>query len=214
MLSIIACLVAIFSILVVAEVLWRAEILKGEYQRKFVHISSASFVAFWPWLISWRAIELIGLGMFLVVLVNHLKHTLHFSGDLRKRSVGGVTLALVITICALMTHVKLFFALAILHTSLADGFAAVTGTRYGEGWGYKVFGQLKTVIGTMTFWLVSLIILGIGLLFAYSSISPHNYILLLLLLPPLLAGLENIAVLGLDNLAVPIAVLLVLKAFS
>ena len=214
MLSILACLVGVFGVLAVAETLWRADILKGEYQRKFVHILTAGFVAFWPWLISWHAIEALGIAMLVLVLANHMHEQLHFSADLRKKSVGGITLALVITAAALMTHNKIFFAIAILNTALADGLAAVFGTRYGKNWEYKVFGYPKTVIGTMTFWLVSLLILGVGLLFAYTNISAQNYLLLLLFLPPVLAAIENLAVDGVDNIAVPVAVILALKAFS
>lgn len=214
MLSILACLVGVFGVLVIAEILWRARILKGEYQRKFVHILTASFVAFWPWLVDWHAIEGLGVAMLAIVAANHLQEQLHFSGDLRKKSVGGFALALVITIAALMTHNKIFFAIAILNTALADGLAAVFGTRYGKNWEYKIFGYPKTVIGTMTFWLVSLLILGVGLLFVYTSISSQTYVLLLLFLPPTLAAIENIAVDGVDNIAVPIAALLALKTFS
>lgn len=214
MLSVLACLVGVFAVLVVAEVLWRAKILQGEYQRKFVHILTTSFVAFWPWLISWRQIQLLGLAMLAIVLLNHTRETLHFSADLRKKSFGGITLALAVMACAGLTSNKIFFAIAMLNTALADGLAAVIGTRYGERWEYKVFGYPKTVLGTMAFWVTSLCIIGIGLLFGYASISSHSYTLLLLLLPPLLALVENIAINGLDNIAVPIAVLLVLKTFS
>jgi dolichol kinase len=63
-----------------------------------------------------------------------------------------------------------------LHVALADGFAAIIGTKYGRAWAYKVFGQTKTIIGSMTFWVVSLCILGIGLLFAHDLIPFSHYI--------------------------------------
>jgi uncharacterized membrane protein len=63
----------------------------------------------------------------------------------------------------------------------------------------------------MTFWLASLCILGVGLLFAHDIIAFNHYALLLILLPPTLAFLENLAVLGLDNVVVPVAVVLALQ---
>ncbi|HLB66329.1 MAG TPA: hypothetical protein VJJ78_01905, partial [Candidatus Saccharimonadales bacterium] len=63
MLAVIACLAGIFAILVIEEIFYKRKILQGEYLRKFVHISAGSFIAFWPWLISWRAIQLIGVLM-------------------------------------------------------------------------------------------------------------------------------------------------------
>lgn len=207
MLAVLASLVGVLAILTMAEMLWRTDILKGEYQRKFVHVPAAAFFAVWPWLLSWRQIQLLGLAMLVVLGANKFDEVLHFSADLRKKGLGGVCLALAVVFCAFITTNKLFFAIALLHVSLADGFAAVIGTRYGYNWRYKVFGQLKTVLGTMTFWLMSLLILGIGLL----STGGHNYGLLLVCLPPTLAAVENITPLGLDNLTVPLAALLVLK---
>src|SRR5579862_211075 len=174
MLSVLACLVGMFAVLAVAEVLWRAKILVGEYQRKFVHILTTSFVAFWPWLISWRQIQLLGLMMLAIVALNHTRETLHFSADLRKKSLGGITLALAVIACASLTSNKIFFAVAMLNAALADGLAAVVGTRYGAKWEYRVFGYTKTVLGTMAFWITSLCVIGTGLLVGYTSISSQS----------------------------------------
>lgn len=200
------------AILVFAELLWRADVLRGEYQRKFVHILAGTFFATWPWLLSWRQIEIMGVLMLIVLGANTLiSEVLHYSADLRKKGVGGVCLALAVIVCALLTKDKAFFAIAILQTSLADGFAAVFGTWFGANWGYKAFGQTKTVIGTMAFWLTSLIVLGVGLSLAGGAVPQKDYGWLLLGLPPALAAVENITPLGLDNLTVPLAALLVLK---
>ncbi|OVE78538.1 hypothetical protein BVY00_02540, partial [bacterium G20] len=80
----------------------------------------------------WRSMELIGLAMLLVVLLNHRSKTIHMNGDIKRQTYGGVLFAVAIILCALLTHVKIFFALAILHLSLADGLAAVIGTAYGK----------------------------------------------------------------------------------
>jgi dolichol kinase len=50
--------------------------------------------------------------------------------------------------------------------SLADGLAAVIGTRYGNRQKYLVLGYTKSVLGTLTFFVVSL-----GILFGYSHYS-------------------------------------------
>ncbi len=208
MLAFIACFCGVLGILVFAELLWRANVLRGEYQRKFVHVLAGTFFATWPWLLSWHQIQIMGVLMLVVLGTNnYVDRVLHYGANLRKKSLGGICLALAVITCAFLTHDKVFFSLAILQTSLADGFAAVFGTRFGKNWGYKAFGQTKTVIGTMAFWLASVLILGIGLL----STGSHNYGLLLIFLPPALAAVENITPLGLDNLTVPLATLLVLK---
>lgn len=214
MLAVFACLVGVFGILTMAEMMWRTNVLKGEYERKFVHVPAATFFAFWPWLLSWRQIQFLGLAMLIVLAANKRDKTLHFSAELRKRSLGGASLAIAVVLCGLLTTNKLFFAIALLHISLADGFAAVFGTLLGQNWQYKVFGQVKSVIGTMTFWLASFFILGVALLFDYGQISSNSYTTILLLLPPILAAIENFTPLGLDNLSVPLIALIALKIFA
>ena len=41
------------------------------------------------------------------------------------------------------THNHLLFAAAMLHLSIADGLAAVIGTKYGKGNTYKVFASAR-----------------------------------------------------------------------
>lgn len=213
MLSVIVCLAGVGVILVAGEMLRRRKLLKGENQRKFVHILAGSFIAFWPWLVSMQTIQLLGLAMLLVVAYNHYKYKkLYFMGGSHKKEYGDLFLALAVTVCAMLTVSKVFFALAILQVALADGLAAIAGVEYGKRWRYKVFGRQKTVIGSMTFWFVSLCILGIGLLIANTAVSFSSYYYLLLLLPPVLTILENTAVLGADNVLLPVVAILVLRA--
>ena len=205
-----ACIAAILIILATAELLWRKKLLVGENQRKFVHILVGTFAAFWPWFLSWEVIQLLGLIMLAATLANRHFKQLHYTAGLRKEGYGDILLAAAITLCAMLTTEPIFFTLAILHLSLADGFAAVVGVNWGKYWRYRIFEQMKTVLGTMAFWFVSLCILGAGTLFAYDLIPFTNYVLLILLLPPLLALVENISVKGFDNLMVPTVALLAL----
>lgn len=215
MLAVLVCLVGVGIVVLAGEVLRRKKILKGENQRKFVHILAGGFIAFWPWLISWQAIQLLGLAMLLVVGYNHFRYKkLYFMDGPHRRGYGDIFLALAVTLCAQLTASKIFFALAIMQVALADGLAAIIGSEFGKKWGYKVFGHKKTVIGTMTFWLVSLCVLGFGLLIFDTAISFNNYFYILLLLPPVLSLLENAAILGLDNIVLPIVAILALRAAS
>jgi dolichol kinase len=211
MLTVILSLLAVLAVLLIDEFLWRKKIIHGELKRKLVHIAVTTFVAFWPWIMGWKAIQLIGIAMILVLLVNRHVKVLHYLGGIRQQTYGDVFLALSITTTALITNEKIFFAVAMLHVALADGFAAMIGTKYGRAWTYKVFGQPKTIIGSMTFWVVSVLILGIGLLPAYHLIPFSHYLVLLIVLPPILTLTENVAVLGMDNLAIPIIAVAILQ---
>ena len=104
--------------------------------------------------------------------------------------------------------------MAILHLALADGLAAIVGQNFGDYWRYRVYGQVKTVVGTMTFWLVSLIILGVGSLLAPSSVDYSHFGLIIILLPPILSFVENFSIKGTDNITVPFVLLIALRAVS
>lgn len=211
MLAVIACLSGIFVVLVIEEIFYKTKILKGEFLRKFVHMAAGTFIAFWPWLISWQAIQLIGVVMAAVIWLNHKLKALHAGGGVERKTYGFYLFALAVIITPFLTHNKTIFALAMLNMALADGMAAIVGTLYGSKYEFRVFGQLKTVIGSMAFWFVSICILGPGLLFLHNSLSFNHYLLLMVILPPILAFLESIAVLGLDNLIVPVAVIFALR---
>jgi dolichol kinase len=199
MLAVFLSLLAVLSVLLLDEFLWRKKIIHGELKRKLVHIAVTTFVAFWPWF------------MGIVLLVNRQVKILHYLGGIRQQTYGDVFLALSITTSALLTSNKVFFAAAMLHVALADGFAAIIGTKFGRGWQYKVFGQTKTILGSMTFWIVSICILGGGILAAHNLIPYNHYAILLIVLPPILTLTENLAVWGTDNLAIPIVVIAALQ---
>jgi dolichol kinase len=215
MLAIFACLVGVFAILVIGELLGQQKILRGDPQRKLIHIIVGCFIAFWPWFISWKAIAWIGVAMLAVVLLNHRVKLIDFHSSINRNTYGDIFFALAIIAAALITDDKIFFALAILIMSIGDSAANLIGQKYGgKQWRYKVFNHTKTVIGTMAMWFTSICILGVGLLFAHDLVSFSAYATLILVLPPILVVAENIGLLGADNLLVPLVVLLALNLAS
>ncbi len=211
MLAIVAALVGVFTLLVISELLGRRKKLRGDPQRQFVHITVGSFIAFWPWIMSWSAIVWLGVAMLLVAFINQRLKIIDFHSRLNRDTNGHIFYALSIICSALITHQKVFFAIAILIMAIGDGLANVVGQRYGRNWQYRVFHQTKSVIGSMTMWFSSLIILGAGLLFAHNTIDFSNYVVLLIILPPIITAAENISVAGVDNLILPLVTLAVLN---
>lgn len=211
MLAVIACLAGIFALLVADELLGVYKILKGEYRRKFLHISAGTFIAFWPWLISWHWIEISAVLMIAFMVANRYIPLFNYHGWIGRARSGDIFFGLAIFVAAFIAHNKVFFALAILQVAVADGLAAVAGISSGKNWDYKVFGSKKTVIGSMIFWIASACIFGAGLLAAHDVFSFQDYYMMLLLLPPLLTLLENVSIFGLDNLVIPIATIVILR---
>jgi len=210
MLAIAFCLFGVLAILALAEILWRKKTLRQEYHRKFVHMGVGLFVAFWPWLISWREIQVIGVAMAIVVVLDREIRFFKLDRRITRQTFGDLFFALAISLCALLTTNKYFFMIAVLHVAVADGMAAIIGRKYGAKWRYKVFGETRSVLGTMAFWSSSFVILGIGLLFVLQP-SIYAYAIMLLVLPPLLSLLENLSILGLDNIVISVAVISALK---
>jgi dolichol kinase len=197
----------VFLLIVCAEYFSRTGRVHSEVTRKFVHMSVGTFVATWPFFLSWREIALVGLAFLLVVIVSVQFNIFRSIHGVNRNAVGEIMFAIVITTLAGLSGNKWIFAAAMLHLSLADGFAALIGTAFGKHGGpYRVFGSPKSVAGTTTFLLVSSVIIGI-----YAHVTHQTDWGMLVLLPPLAAAAENIGGYGLDNLIVPMIVVAVLR---
>jgi len=167
-----------------------------------------SFVAFWPFFLSWREIQLLSLAFFIVICLS-IRFNVFRSIHAVKRSINGELLfAIVIGLLALISTNEWIFMAAILHLSLADGLAAIVGIGWGDTNSYKVFGRMKSVAGSMAFLICSFIILGMYAVFADSTTSFLTFLWL-----PFAATLaENIAVRGTDNLVMPMLIAIVLTS--
>lgn len=197
----------VFLLLVVVEYMWRVKKYRSEFTRKFVHITVGTFAAFWPWFLSWNQIELLAAAFFVVILVSRFLSifgSIHLIG---RKTVGELFFAVSIGLTAFITHDRLIFAVALLHMSLADGLAAIFGTKFSKKSAYEIFGQRKTVVGTITFWLTSLIILSVYFAVSHAGGAWPT----LLWLPLATTLLENIGLRGSDNVLVPAAVALALR---
>jgi len=197
-----------FAILVYAEWLARAKRIHTELTRKLVHILVGTFVAFWPFFLSWNEIEFLSVA-FLIVVSLSIKFDIFKSIHAVKRNaVGELLFAVVIGILAYSITAPWVFAAAMLNLSLADGIAAIVGLGWGERNNYKVLGHTKIVAGSMAFFITSLIIMIVYSVFSHSGVG----LLTIILLPAVATVAENIAVQGMDNIVIPLLVALVLSS--
>ncbi len=203
----------ILSVLIVGLVLfanehhWRNKASQSELSRKIIHIFVGSFVAFWPLYISWDWIRIISLAFLLVVLISKGLNIFASIHEIERFSVGEVCFALAVGGITFITKNDWIYAVALLQMSLADGLAAIFGVRFGKSTMYKVFGAAKSLVGSATFLITSLLILII-----VSSLVNLGLSVVLILLTALAAtAVENFSVYGLDNLLIPIAVTLILS---
>jgi len=204
--SLLLTVLLIFIILVIAELWWRRLHAHGEFSRKFVHITVGTFVAFWPFFLSWTEIETLSIAFLIVVIVSRQFKLFQAIHSVQRPTWGELFFAIAVGLVALVTHDKWVYAAALLQMSLADGLAAVLGVRYGKAHSYLVFGHRKSLIGSATFFVVALLIL-----LTVNHWTDHTVSLGLAAAIALLASvLENVAVRGLDNLLVPLAVALLI----
>ncbi len=201
----------VFIILLVSEVLWKLGRLKGELARKFIHIFVGVFVAFWPFYMEFKWIRLISLAFLGVIYISRELKLFHAIEDVKRKTWGDMFFAIGIGLCAVLAPTPWIFTAAILHLSLADGLAAIVGERFGAQNRYKIFGQVKSVAGTLSYWLISL---GIMTFTVGAGLIGFNQMvwLLILGLPVSAALLENVSPRGTDNIIVPLFVTITLSS--
>lgn len=199
-------------ILFASEFLWRTRIFKGaETSRKLVHIITGIYIAFWPLIMSFVWIQVLSILLFVAVYTSKKRHIFRSIHSVRRLTYGEMLFPVGVFIAATFAQSGWVYMAAVLHLSLADGLAALVGVRYTKRYGYKIFGQSKTIIGTAVFYVTSFTIVAATMLLdpaAYGS----NVLFVVLLLPIGTTFIENIAIFGTDNLFVPIVVIAILNS--
>ena len=202
MIPLIITVVVIFLLLLGNEFWWRKKTVHSELSRKFIHITVGSFVAFWPFFLDWNQIKILSIAFVVVVVISKQLNLFQAIHSVNRPTRGEIFFALAVGAVALISEDKWIYMAAVLQMSLADGLAAVIGTRYGKSSRYTVFGHVKSIYGTATFFVTSLAIL---LGYAYFAGEPVQ-ILALIGLAAAASLIENVGVEGIDNLLVPVLV--------
>ncbi len=174
-----------------------------EWSRKLLHIGTGPVV-----LIAWalgieRAIALpAAAAVTLLTALNHYFRLLPAVEDVGRHSYGTVAYGAAITVL-----LALFWpwqptavAAGVLVMALGDGLAGLLGASLPSP-SWTLWGQRKSVLGTASMAVVSLAVLLV--LRAAGGVGPPASALVLIALVAVL--LEQIALLGIDNLSVPVA---------
>lgn len=204
----IAAVAIVFLILVFAEYLSRYKGVHSELTRKIVHVLVGMFVAFWPFFLSWRQIQLLSVLFLVVVLVSIKLNIFGSIHAVSRNKMGEVLFAVIIGLLAFISTDPWIFAAAMLHLSLADGLAAVVGLAYGDGNSYRIMGRTKSLAGSLAFFFSS-----IAIMLWYVSFSGTEPSAVAVLWLPVAATIaENLSGEGTDNLVIPVLVALVLTS--
>jgi len=201
----------VFGMLLLAEYLRSKQKIRGEVARKFVHVSVGTFVATWPWFLDTNQIYILSALFAAGVIISRYANIFKSIHGVRRRSWGDLLFAAGIAATAFLASEPWIFSVAILHLSIADAAAAVVGQSVKRPKNYRVFGRRKSVVGTMTFWIISLLIastfvvLQPGLVVAQTAAT-------IVWLTVVVTLVENISPPGADNFLVPTVAALILNS--
>lgn len=202
-------LLAVALLLCITEILWRGGKLHVETSRKIVHMGTGVIVAFWPHFLDWSVVQLLALAMLAAILVSHQFHIFKSIHSVSRLTKGEILYPIGIGICALLEPAPWVFSVAILHLALADGLAAIAGVHYGKKTRYMIISHGKSLLGSAAFFVTSfLIFVGASFLVSENAL-PHLYGWFLWSALTL-TFIENISWYGLDDITVPVSVIVIL----
>lgn len=193
----IALLIFTSSVFIVGtEVLKRKFALPTAYTRRFIHIGTAAVAGLAPFFASRDQLVIVCI-IFIVLLLLARSYSL-FSAihGVDRKSFGDIYLPLGVILTALIflpqnIHV---FQFGIFIMGISDAVAGYVGEKYGRH-AFEVYFNKKSVEGSITFFVVSLI-----LTFTFFPFFGYQ----LLIIPLILTMTEFGLVHGLDNLILPI----------
>lgn len=218
----------IVAIVLIAELLSTIKWLRQpELLRKFVHILTATYIAFWPFFMSLVEIQLLSGFLLAGVLAsryisfsNPIKRgklslqvpTFNSVHGVERLTYGELLFPVAVFLSATLAGSDGIFAAAMLHLGLADGLAGAIGAQNLGHMNYKIFGQAKSLIGSLTFYIVSVSVTAAIVL----RLDPTGYgtlgLAVVMWLPVTATLVENLAVYGTDNILVPLLVIAALNA--
>lgn len=203
----------VFILLLLAERIKKHERLNAEVARKFVHITVGSFVAFWPFFMPDSVIYLICAAFILVIVATRIGGLFPSIHKVPRKTWGDVLFPVGIAGTLFLAQDPWIFTAAILHLSVADGFAALVGEKYGKNNAYKILGYKKTVAGNAAFLIISM-----GITSSLVWLEPGSFATIaaptLFLVPIFATTIESLSVRGSDNILVPILLTLLLNALQ
>lgn len=215
----IAVLVTALLVMLVALRMIRARFdLHPELMRKMAHVGLGLTTLSFPWLFRerWPVIVMgaLATGTLLALrFIPQLRATLGGAVHGVHRSSGGdLYFPIAATGLFLLANGNwVLYVLPMLTLTLADTVAALIGVAYGRH-AYGTTGEMKSVEGSLAFFIVAFMSTGAPLLF-FTNTGRIEAVVIGLTFGVLVMLLEAIAWRGLDNLFIPFGGFLLLRAF-
>jgi phytol kinase len=198
----------------IAETLYYRYKIRAGVTRQIVHIGTGLLCMLFPIMLHDHWLVLLLCGSFAICLFLSLQfHFLRSINAIDRISYGTLLYPLSVYGCYLAYnyfHNPLFFYLPVLTLGICDPIAAIFGKQwpYGE---FHIGHDTKTVTGSLAFFLSSFVLTVIVSGFFSPVHSSINSLLPVSILIAILATLtEAFSIKGLDNITIPLCVVLVL----
>ena len=192
-----------------------------EWTRKLVHFGGGLICLSFPYLLTshWIVLALAS-SMAVLFLASRRLGWLQSVHGIERSSRGSEYYPVVIYILFLLAGSMAWkYVICVLVLSVADSAAAIVGTRIGR-LKFRVEDEQKSIEGSLAFFLSTLIVVLVPLLYFQPAIetlvAPYwHYTLASILIAALVTGFEAVSNKGRDNLFIPLGTLLVLtKTFQ
>lgn len=193
------------ALIAVAESAARRGLLAPESARKAIHIGGGIGCLSFPFLLSSRITVLaLAAGFALVLHIGESRKRLRSLSGVGRSGIGSLLFPVAVFILYVADAGRLWlFVSAMLILALADGAAALAGTRFGRLCYQTAPGMWKSLEGTLAFFGVGWLAVFLPLLLL-ADIPAPSCLLIGLLMALLLAGIEAVSIGGTDNLFVPL----------
>ena len=199
--------VGLFGIFL-SEVLRRKHIVRNEEARKLVHFLHAMAIIAWAYYLpSYLPIIVAECCALVIVLAEKRFGVLAGLRDIGRVSYGEVLFSVGVIVLCLMEPSYSHFVVVMLHLGIADAAAAVVGLRVKSP-KYKVRGHVKSVAGSLACYVASFMIFT-SYLWYTQQFSAGN-IAIITLAAGVITLIENISLLGTDNLTMPLTAYVVI----
>jgi phytol kinase len=198
----------VLSTTLLTEYLAQQKKIKNELARKITHVISAFAIAASPFFIDMKVLPFLGAIDIIAMIIVSKFNIFPAAQSVERKTHGEIWFAVGFTITSLLTNSKWIFAAAILYLGLADAAAALVGKKFGIH-RYKFFGHEKSIEGSLALALTAMAITIWVVWLAPAGLS-HAWPVIFWL--PCIAALVEAAIpLGLDNIALPVLVAVVLN---
>lgn len=210
------------TVFLIAEYVRRSRGYGNETLRKLVHVLHAVTLA----LLVYVAPDLMIVALEILFLISviaarslHAHHVrfvaVSYLSQLYKvgrKTYGDILFPIGVIIALVVAEEPWVFAAAVLVLGLADTMATFIGKIYGLRTRFDVFGQQKSLVGSLAFFVTTVLIVS---LFAVHNYDGPNESLVTMIfgLSLLLTTVESTSVFGVDNLLIPVIAVASLNIF-